>query len=164
MDGQCPQTASPARLHIYLTGLQVSQSSPGRTVKIQVTVLWTAGPCRALQKKLTAASAISHDLLPQSLRGTWICMQASQVTWICMQVWQVTCRCLQTVGKPSGDCRSARPVGDTVHGWVSGVEASVHYLGAEPFETGSIWTSVLGDSGCWWFGDIWWLAVIRWFR
>jgi hypothetical protein len=45
MEAQCPQAASPARLHIDLTGLQVSQSSPGRTLKILVTVLWTAGPC-----------------------------------------------------------------------------------------------------------------------
>jgi hypothetical protein len=44
-------------------------------------------------------------------------------------------------------------VEESMGGWVSREEASVHYPGTEPFETALKWTPALRDGGCRLIGD-----------
>jgi len=49
-------------------------------------------------------------------------------------------------------------------GWVSRVEASIHYPGTEPFETDVRLTPALGDASIRFFGDFRDLAAFGKFR
>jgi len=44
-------------------------------------------------------------------------------------------------------------VEESMGGWVSREEASVHYPGTEPFEPALKWTPALRDGGCRFIGD-----------